>query len=30
MKVNPENAWFANDKASVKHTGFGFSLGYRF
>jgi hypothetical protein len=30
LKVNPENAWFANDEASVKHTGFGLSLGYRF
>lgn len=30
LKVNPENAWFANDKASVKNTGFGISLGYRF
>jgi hypothetical protein len=30
LKVNPENAWFTNDKASVKHTGFGLSLGYRF
>ncbi len=30
LKVNPENAWFTNDKASIKHTGFGLSLGYRF
>jgi len=30
IKVNPENAWFSDDKASVKHTGFGLSLGYRF
>ena len=30
LKVNPENAWFPNDEASIKHTGFGFSLGYRF
>lgn len=30
LKINPENAWFANDEASVKHTGFGLSLGYRF
>jgi hypothetical protein len=30
LKINPENAWFTNDKASVKHTGFGVSLGYRF
>jgi hypothetical protein len=30
VKVNPENAWFPNDKASIKHTGFGLSLGYRF
>lgn len=29
LMVNPENAWFADDKASVKHTGFGLSLGYR-
>ena len=29
LEVNPENAWFPNDEASVKHTGFGFSLGYR-
>jgi hypothetical protein len=30
LKVNPENAWFTDDKASLKHTGFGLSLGYRF
>ncbi len=30
LKINPENAWFSNDEASVKHTGFGLSLGYRF
>ncbi|MFO7573752.1 MAG: outer membrane beta-barrel protein [Bacteroidales bacterium] len=30
LKVNPENAWFPNDEASIKHTGFGLSLGYRF
>jgi len=30
LKVNPENAWFSDDKASIKHTGFGLSLGYRF
>jgi hypothetical protein len=30
LKVNPENAWFSDDEASVKHTGFGLSLGYRF
>lgn len=30
LKVNPENAWFSDDKASLKHTGFGLSLGYRF
>ncbi|MDZ7737902.1 MAG: porin family protein [Bacteroidales bacterium] len=30
LKANPENAWFSNDEASVKHTGFGLSLGYRF
>ncbi|MEX0986161.1 MAG: porin family protein [Bacteroidales bacterium] len=29
LTVNPENAWFTDDKASVKHTGFGLSLGYR-
>lgn len=30
LKNNPENAWFPNDEASIKHTGFGISLGYRF
>jgi hypothetical protein len=30
LRVNPENAWFTDDKASIKHTGFGLSLGYRF
>lgn len=30
LKVNPENAWYTNDEASIKHTGFGLSLGYRF
>lgn len=30
LKVNPENAWIINDKASVKHVGFGLSIGYRF
>jgi hypothetical protein len=30
LGVNPENAWFTDDQASIKHTGFGLSLGYRF
>ncbi|MFO7851901.1 MAG: porin family protein [Bacteroidota bacterium] len=30
MEVNPENAWFENDEASIKHVGYGLSLGYRF
>ncbi len=30
LKINPENEWFPDDEASVKHTGFGLSLGYRF
>jgi hypothetical protein len=30
LKANPENKWFTADKTSVKHTGFGLSLGFRF
>ncbi|MFN2379320.1 MAG: porin family protein [Bacteroidales bacterium] len=30
LKVNPENAWFTNDEAAKKHTGFGASMGFRF
>lgn len=30
LKTNPDNKWFTDDKAAVKHTGFGLSLGYRF
>jgi len=30
VKINPENKWFQNDKASTNNTGFGISLGYRF
>src|SRR6187401_3472652 len=29
-KINPEYVGASNDKTSVKNTGFGFSLGYRF
>lgn len=29
-KINPEYEGASNDKSSVKNTGFGFSLGYRF
>jgi hypothetical protein len=29
-KINPEYEGASNDKTSVKNTGFGFSLGYRF
>ncbi|MCA1760258.1 MAG: PorT family protein [Bacteroidales bacterium] len=29
LLVNPENAWFSDDEAAIKHTGFGLSLGYR-
>lgn len=30
VKINPENSGNSNDKTSVKNTGFGLSLGYRF
>jgi hypothetical protein len=30
VKINPENRWIQNDKASTYNTGFGISLGYRF
>jgi hypothetical protein len=30
LKINPENKQNADDKSSVKNTGFGLSLGYRF
>ena len=30
LKVNPEYELLSNDKTSVKNTGFGLSLGYRF
>jgi len=30
LKINPENAWINNDESSLKNTGFGLSLGYRF
>jgi len=30
LKINPENEWISNDESSVKNTGFGLSLGYRF
>ena len=30
IKINPENKGNTNDKTSVKNTGFGLSLGYRF
>jgi len=30
LKINPENKWFSNDKASLNNTGFGLSLGFRF
>jgi hypothetical protein len=30
LKINPEDRRFPNDKSSVKNTGFGFSVGYRF
>ena len=29
-KINPEYEGFPDDKTSAKHTGFGFSLGFRF
>lgn len=30
LKINPEDKRITNDKASLKNTGFGLSLGYRF
>jgi len=30
MKINPEDKRISDDKSSVKNTGFGLSLGYRF
>jgi hypothetical protein len=30
LKINPEYKAFADDKSSIKNTGFGISLGYRF
>ena len=30
LKINPENKWISDDKSSIKNTGFGLSLGYRF
>ncbi len=30
MEINPEYEGFEEDKSSLKHTGFGLSLGYRF
>jgi len=30
VKINPENKWISDDKSSIKNTGFGLSLGYRF
>ena len=30
LKINPDDRRVANDKSSVKNTGFGVSLGYRF
>lgn len=30
LKINPEYRRIADDKSTVKNTGFGFSLGYRF
>jgi len=30
VKINPENKGNSNDKTSVKNTGFGLSLGFRF
>ena len=30
VKINPENKWFTNDKSSIRNTGFGLSLGFRF
>lgn len=30
LKINPEDRRISNDKSSVKNTGFGLALGYRF
>jgi hypothetical protein len=30
LKINPEDKRITNDETSVKNTGFGFSVGYRF
>ncbi|HER10084.1 MAG TPA: PorT family protein [Bacteroides sp.] len=30
VKINPEDRRISNDKSSVKNTGFGLSIGYRF
>jgi len=30
LKINPEDRRIPDDKSSVKNTGFGLSLGYRF
>jgi hypothetical protein len=30
VKINPEYKILSEDKSSIKNTGFGFSLGYRF
>jgi hypothetical protein len=30
LKINPEDKRIADDKSSLKNTGFGLSIGYRF
>jgi hypothetical protein len=30
LKINPENKWISGDESSIKNSGFGLSLGYRF
>jgi hypothetical protein len=30
LKINPEDKRISSDKSSVKNTGFGLSIGYRF
>lgn len=30
LKINPEDKRITNDETSIKNTGFGISLGYRF
>ena len=30
LKINPEDKRISNDKSSIKNTGFGLSIGYRF